>query len=765
MVTTGGPSAGGSGFEYGENTVAARLSIDIPTEGVQSLREITQEISRFRTEMEAASRSEGDFIGFFQTLPSIATQAANAFKTYADQLERGLSFQQRLSGAVGQWDVQPGSSPDNFKGMSAGMGRSSGEVPQQVAEMDRMREMGQAGERQYLNIHKQRGATQPGDIPLSNSANDIAAATERISARERVNQERIGGGDISSGSRIGQTGGIAREIMNEFSVGNGQGLPTQLLRRGINAAAAKAAGGSNNGGPHASGAVVTPDSGTSGAAPTGPDDGGGMGGLGGILGGLLGKIPGLGTVAGAAGLGLGAFQAAQFLGPKIQNLKDAGMVQGGGAKEGLEQEVNARIMAMSPFLSNDQSRSIIQSALRDGYSGKEYETVTKFMADNIKDFAMTVQESRDAVKKQMVEGGMTPESIAASLEQQKNLSKSGYLSFPDRKKALLQLGGQMSDMGVPGDIANMASGQALEMFSDSQMLKGIGADMLAAGTSDDLGTQGAMMAMMGITPSQDYSEWSTQIASAGSEGQEKLLRVLAKKSNGNIGVFRTMLQRLGGLPNITVAQAKELYKKAMEGGSFSAASARLDQQSGSAGPDSIERRSAASVLIGDLSGGISAAGGKFSDLVTGNWGNIEQRNRAADWQTEVDHIPILDKLVEYGGGDPNKLLVQDASGEWKKLQSGNKEQLETLSRGGKWKRADDTDSPGYTLAQAPGVMSSNFGKQDVQVNGQVQIHVSTDPGVKVSGGPVQTVTLTQNQMKANAGWGNATVNNPPPGDR
>ena len=77
MVTTGGPSAGGSGFEYGENTVAARLSIDIPTEGVQSLREITQEISRFRTEMEAAARSQGDFIGFFQTLPSIASQAAS----------------------------------------------------------------------------------------------------------------------------------------------------------------------------------------------------------------------------------------------------------------------------------------------------------------------------------------------------------------------------------------------------------------------------------------------------------------------------------------------------------------------------------------------------------------------------------------------------------------------------------------------------------------------------------------------------------------
>jgi hypothetical protein len=60
--------------------------------------------------------------------------------------------------------------------------------------------------------------------------------------------------------------------------------------------------------------------------------------------------------------------------------------------------------------------------------------------------------------------------------------------------------------------------------------------------------------------------------------------------------------------------------------------------------------------------------------------------------------------------------------------------------------------------------SGYLGKQEVQVGGQVSIHVSTDPGVKVSSAP-QTITLTQNQMKANAGWGNATTNNRPPGDR
>jgi hypothetical protein len=714
--------------------------------------------------MEAASRSEGDFIGFFQTLPSIAAQASNAFKTYADELERGLALQQRMSGAVGQWDVQPGSSPDNFRGMSVGMGRSSGEVQQQTADTERLREMGPAGERQYLNVHSQRGAMQSGDMPSGNSQDAIAAATERISARERVNQERIGGGDAGSGGRMGQTGGIAREIMNEFGSGGGfpgaggGGVVGGILRRGVDAAKRRANSSGGNEENHTDRAAPG-----GGGGAVGDDDGGG--GASGIMG-LLSRLPGgFGMAAGAAGLGLGAFQAAQYMGPKIQNLKDQGMVQGGGAKEGLEQEINARIMGLNPFITNDQSRSIIQSALRDGYSGKEYETVTKFMQDNIKDFAMTVQESRDVVKKQMVEGGMSPEAFAASMEQQKNLSKGSYLSFPDRKKAMISLGGQMADMGVPTDTASRAGAQALEMFSDSQLLKGMGGDMLAAGTSDDLGQQGTQMALMGITPSADFSEWSTQIADAGSEGQEKLLRNLASQSKGNMGVFRLMLQKFAGLPNVTVAQAREMYARVTGGKSSSAAGqSRIDQQSGSAGSESIEKRSGASRLIGDLSGGISAAGGKLADLVTGNWGNIEARNRGAEWQTEEDHIPILDKLVESSGGDPNKLMVQDASGQWKKLQSGNKDQIASLANGGKWKRADDKESNGYTLAQAGGVMNSNFGKQDVSVQGQVAIHVTTDPGVKVSGAP-KTVTLTQNQVQSNAGWGNATMNNPPPGDR
>jgi hypothetical protein len=744
MVTTSGPSSGGSGYEYGENTVAARLSIDIPTEGVQSLREITQEISRFRTEMEAASRSEGDFIGFFQNLPSIASQAANAFKTYADQLERGLELQQRMSGAVGQWDVQPGSSPDNFKGMTSGMGRSSGDVNQQVADLDRLREMGPAGERQYLNVHQQRGATQSGDIPTSNSQSEIAAATERISARERINQERTGDSGRAGG------GGIAREIMNEYAAGagvGGSGTIGRILRRGIGAVKDRASKTDSSGGneeDHESGAIPTPKSGTMGAV------------------GALGKfLPGgFGMAASAAGMGLAGFEAAQYLGPRIQNLKDAGLVQGGGAKEGLEQEVNARIMALSPFITNDQSRSIIQSALRDGYSGKEYETVTKFMADNIKDFAISVQDSRDMVKTLMVEGGATPGAIGATLEQQKMLSKGSYISFDERKKAMSGSGivGRAADMGVSFDTASKTVGESLEMFGDSQVTKGLATGMDAAMLSDDLSTEAVLLNLAGITPSSDFSEWSEQLMSGGAETKQKIYRAIASMSS-NPGYFRMLVKQFLG-QDLTVPQARKLYQDIKSGKSLTAPGKnRIDSVT-----QGVSEQSSGERLNAGVGSAFSVLGGTIADAVTGNWGNIPGRFRGADFANQSENIPILDKIVEAQGGDPNKILVQDESGNWSKLQPKNSEQLQQLSAGGKWKRADDPSGNGYTLKEA-GADKTTFGqKQNVEVQGAVQIHVSTDPGVKVSSAP-RTITLTQNQVQSNAGWGNATMNNPPPGDR
>ena len=160
----------------------------------------------------------------------------------------------------------------------------------------------------------------------------------------------------------------------------------------------------------------------------------------------------------------------------------------------------------------------------------------------------------------------------------------------------------------------------------------------------------------------------------------------------------------------------------------------------------------------------SALGGTLADLVTGNWSNIPQRWRAADYDEQSDHIPILDKLVESQGGDPNKILVQDGSGGWNKLQPGNRDQLDALSKGGKWKRDGDGDSQGYTLAQSSSSMDPSFGRQKVEVGGSVQITVSAEQGTKVTSSP-NVIRLTQNQVNANAAYGNYTMNSAAPGDR
>lgn len=765
MVSTGGPSAGGSGFEYGENTVAARLSIDIPTEGVQSLREITQEIARFRTEMEAAARSEGDFISFFQTLPSIAAQASSAYKTFADQLERSLALQERMQGAVGQWDVQPGSTPDNFKGMSVGMGRSPQDINQTVADMDRMREMGTVGQRQFLNVHSQHGAIGAGDMPISNSDNDIAAAAQRISDRERVNMERITGDPTG----VGRGGGIAREIMNEFSVGSGGspgGMMTQMMRRGITAAAgsvAEANRQASSGGNqknHQSAAVPTPESGTSGSVG---DEQGGMNHAGTIMsliGRGLGFVPGLGPVGaalGVAGMGLTGFQLAQTLGPKVQNLKDQGLVQGGGVKEGLEQEIQARMMAINPFITNDQARSIVQSALRDGYSGKEYETVTKFMQDNLKDFAISVQDSRDMVKKQMVQGGATPEAIAATMEQQKALSKGSYISFEDRKNVMNSLVNRATDMGVSYEVATKSVGAGIEMFGDSQLTKGLASDLDATMLSDDLGTQAMLLQMAGISPSADWSEWPDQLMSGGEEAKKKIFKALVRISP-HVGAFRMALKNYLGI-EWTIPQARKIYNDIKSGKDMSGSP--RDKLASTV--ESVQEQSAGERFNAGIGGAISAVGGSIADAVTGNFSNIPGRFRGAEFSQQNETIPILEKIV--GGGDPNRILVQDASGEWQKLQPNNSDQLKQLAAGGKWKRADDQQSSGYTLQQAAADNTTFGTRQNVEVQGAVQINISTDPGVKVSGGNTRTVTLTQNQVRSNAGYGNHTMNNAPPGDR
>jgi hypothetical protein len=379
------------------------------------------------------------------------------------------------------------------------------------------------------------------------------------------------------------------------------------------------------------------------------------------------------------------------------------------------------------------------------------------MADNLKDFAISATESRDMIKKQMVGGELGPDAIAGSLERSKELSKSGYLSFQDRRQAVSDLTGGMAASGASGADAQAAAENLVDMFSGNQKLKGIAADAFS-NTFDNTAGQATMLNLAGIAPSTDSGDWGAQLAQNGGAATQRALNALARMAAGNKGQFRMLLQNVLGL-NISQDQANELLKSISSGGGSNEASAAAERVDGAG--TGVQERSMASRTISGIGSVVSMIGGGIADLVTGNASNIPGRTREADFEGQSQHIPVLDKIVQQNGGDPNNIMVEGAGG-WEKLQPKNEEQLAALAAGGKWRRASDpADSQGYTLNQA--ATMSNFGKQEVAVQGQVSLHVTSDPGVRVQAPKV--FGLTQNQMQANAGYNGASVNNAPPGDR
>ena len=89
----------GPGMSYGDDFVAARLSIDIPAEGAQGLREITHEVERFRTAMEAATRA--DMGQYLDHMAEASKRASEAQAALNQNLQTYLSLSgNKLTGAA-----------------------------------------------------------------------------------------------------------------------------------------------------------------------------------------------------------------------------------------------------------------------------------------------------------------------------------------------------------------------------------------------------------------------------------------------------------------------------------------------------------------------------------------------------------------------------------------------------------------------------------------------------------------------------------------
>lgn len=767
------PPTGGTmgGFESGDDFVAARVTIDVPTEGIAGLREITQEMDRFRTSVESANRSSETFTSYLQRIAEAANQAATATQNMVQMLERNIDYQNRAvtagaGGPVPQLNA-PGQYAAPWAPNTLGLGGGGvGSAPAYTPDVNtQLADLQNQNPRAYINKMAASGQYRMGDIAAASPTGmDIQNAATRIGQRVQLEQEgQVGPDGMGNiGSRAGRMGAVAQQVLNEISPGaNPLGIPG-MIQRGL--------GAMSN-----------------------------MAGMGGMTGALARAA---GPIAGGIGIGLAGYGLVQGAGGIYQDYKNMGAVRGGGAAEGVGYEMSIRAMAMNPFISGDQARQIIQQGLREGYTGKEFDTVTQMVATNLKDFNMQISDSFALVRKNVVEGGASMVSVATSLGAIKEMSKTGYRSQPELQQAFKDTSAALIDAGMPGSQAGQTAMLSGAMYADNAVLAGT-MDQNIQALADNpqamafMKYRGGLDVPAGLMPGA-MPFLMGEDAMVG--GMDKMLRDIALQIHNVSGrptkegnpvayanaVYRFQLRlRDIGIPWAGKrAKVQEMYDQAASG-TNALKNAKDKKQESQATQTALQERNAVSRWGSGLGSGLAALGnqvldtagqigGSVADLLTDNSENIDNRfsglatrtrERLNDNSASSPYkIPALEAIRrEYGS---KGFEVLDANSQVVKFDEGNREQMGKLSSGEFKVRPKGSSGGGYSLSELPTAAGGDL-KQimggKTEVSGQVTIGLTPEAQkmLKVQGG--NSVKLTPHEEQANRGYGQATPNNAPPG--
>ena len=373
---------GGGGFETGADFVAAKVSIDVPSEGIQSLKEISQGIDRFRTATEAAARGSASFIGYLNQMVQAGNMATEANRNLAAQLERTADTQQRMqtggTGGAQQLAMSRGAPQgfvDNFAGMGIGMGSQRAPTTPAYSEMQQQIDATQGSDpRKYLSAQAGRSRLLPGELTtVAPGATDWGSHADRVGQRERQQRDQAAEtGSIAPrgddwGGQVSKYGGLAGNMMNEMAPGKGFGGMAAMAGAGLSALGRRASAAAPSG---------TGAAGEAAQEATSAESSKG----GGILGMLAPLLKFAGPVGAAIGAGVGALGLVEKGGSMVQGWRNMGNIQGGGSSQGFADDMRIKAMALDPFLSTEQARSVVMAGLTEGYHGAQFDTVTKFIA-------------------------------------------------------------------------------------------------------------------------------------------------------------------------------------------------------------------------------------------------------------------------------------------------------------------------------------------------------------------------------------------------
>jgi hypothetical protein len=603
-------TAGGGGVSDGSDYVSMRMAIDIPDNSVEGLKGIKEAVDGLRTSLEAVSHIEADQTRYLDQMSEAATRAAEAHAHLTQQLQTMMSISARFgmgSGTTGT-GVPSGAQGQEFSGMNLGMGipqlpNASASRPPQAADVASQLAVRPA---EYLNATQAAGGAEA-TVGLSHkTVKDVA---QTIADRERTNSARQSHntraephgarpslhddwGDFQAKIHSGEQ--VASRAMEAVGPGATFQGSANMALQGINALRRRFAGATpaRGAGPTPAAESGAPAGDPPGAAGTGSPASPAGAEAGEELakgGGLMGLTKFLGPIAGVATAALSAFGLIQKGGAMIQGFRNEASVRGGAAGEGAQVAMKAQMLAMNPFISQDQARQIYQSVMSEGYadaSGSGADNVIDFMKDNLTKMNISVADSAKMLNstisgnvsgdKNSVNGAV--EMLRKELDSIRDVSSKGVISTPKFTAAVSGLQDQLIAAGVDPEQAASQAMTAETVGSGDRNTAGDFARGVSGLASSGQGSAllrrfGGTAVPAGLLPqaTADYLGQTGKLNEASENVMKHFAQMASRYDNGTyvgrtnaVYMFRNLLQS-SGLGSMEAAQsiasAKTWYAK------------------------------------------------------------------------------------------------------------------------------------------------------------------------------------------------------------
>lgn len=138
-------------------------------------------------------------------------------------------------------------------------------------------------------------------------------------------------------------------------------------------------------------------------------------------GGFLGELG-----SGLAAAGPWVAGASAVIGAAYEGVNKYADYQKEGQKRGLsgtdaalfkvQQDAEIKALALDPWISTEQARQLVMAGLNTGAKGDNYDKITDFLTENLRDMNVSVSKSMQLMKASVTEGSMSIENLSATMK-------------------------------------------------------------------------------------------------------------------------------------------------------------------------------------------------------------------------------------------------------------------------------------------------------------------------------------------------------------